>query len=93
MQMFSNVRIRHIVTKESDHCFVLEDLRENLTSTTPRGHKPFRYEDIWQTHVDYDKLVLDSWQKGAGQAGLQGIAQALSSLQGTLAAWGAREFG
>ena len=27
--LFANVKVRHIVAAESDHCFVLADLREN----------------------------------------------------------------
>jgi hypothetical protein len=48
---------------------------------------------VWQTHIDYDKLVLDNWQIGAGQQGLHGVFDALHSLQGKLSTWGAEEFG
>lgn len=91
--MFENIKVRHIVATESDHCFVLAGLRERLGSNLPRGPRPFSYdEDVWQTHIDYDKLVFDKWRRGAGGQGLQGVTQALQLLQGDLASWEAREF-
>jgi hypothetical protein len=58
-----------------------------------RGMKPFRYENVWQTHANYDQLVLANWQKGWDANGLAGVAQALNALQSSLSQWGAKEFG
>src|SRR5437016_4399887 len=48
---------------------------------------------MWQTHVDYDSVVLQNWSRGSGQQGLQGVTDALHLLQGKLSAWVAEEFG
>jgi hypothetical protein len=89
---FEHTRVRHVVSLESDHC--LGDGTSGATvEQRSRGEKPFRYENMWQTHVDYDKLVLDNWQRGAGQHGLHGVVDALHCLQRKLSTWGAQEFG
>src|SRR5207244_88176 len=90
---FEHSRVRHIVSTESDHCFVLVELREESTEQSYRGGKQFRYENMWQSHVDYDNFVTQNWLRGAGQHGLQGVANALRSLQGKLTDWSASEFG
>jgi hypothetical protein len=90
---FAHSRVRHIVSAESDHSFVLVDFSESENDERIRGTKQFRYEDVWQSHADYDQLVLDKWQKGAGQQGLIGVVQALKKVQTNLAEWGAKEFG
>jgi hypothetical protein len=48
---------------------------------------------VWQTDVDYEKLVMNNWLKGPGQNGLQGVVDALQSLQIKLSDFGAKEFG
>jgi hypothetical protein len=69
------------------------DFKKNLAEGRVGGGKQFRYENVWQPHVDYDKLVMDNWQKGAGEGGMRGITQALDGLQTKLSTWGAKEFG
>jgi predicted RNA binding protein with dsRBD fold (UPF0201 family) len=43
--------------------------------------------------VDYDKLVMESWQRNQTNHGLQGVADALNSVQKELELWGLKEFG
>ena len=50
LNMFDNSRVRHIYTPESDHCFIMVDLRDRFTAEPRRGGRQFRYEDVWQTH-------------------------------------------
>ena len=92
-QLFPHTLVRHISTMESDHCFTLVDLRQSVVEPREGRTRQFRCEDIWQTHSEYDSLVLREWHKGAGLNGLQGIMNALNSMQSTLATWGAKEFG
>ena len=72
---------------------MLVQLREHVVTGGRQGAKQFRYEDVWQTHADYDSIVMTNWQKGAGQQGLAGILGALNEMQSSLSAWGAWEFG
>ena len=92
-QIFEYVKVRHICSVESDHCFVLTDFRHQAPSNGSHTSKPFRYENIWQSHADYDNLVADVWRHHCRGAGLASIADTLSTLQGELGACGSREFG
>ena len=68
-QLFGFTSVRHISAVESYHCFARLEFQKQMCDQAARS-KLFRYEHLWQTHVDYDKLVLDSWQKGVGREGL-----------------------
>lgn len=92
LQRFEHSRVRHLSAMESDHCFVMVDIREKAINSG-HGKRQFRYENIWQSHVDYDNLVADVWRRHCRGAGLASIADTLSTLQGELGAWGARGFG
>lgn len=76
---------------ETDHCLVLVDLREKLADSRNRTARQFRYEDVWQTHNEYDQLILDEWQGGARQNGLAGVVHPLNNMQSKLAILGAKE--
>ncbi|KAE8804979.1 hypothetical protein D1007_19000 [Hordeum vulgare] len=85
-------KLKHIGAVESDHCFVMVRIKENADQITGRA-RTFRYEDVWQTHADYDQLILDKWRCGQGGQRLQNVTNALSALQQDLSSWGAKEFG
>lgn len=93
MQLFEHTSVNHINSTTSDHCYVLAELRTIEPNRWPASRRPFRYENIWQSHSQYDQLVMDSWQTGVGQNGLEGVMVALTSIQQTLGSWGDREFG
>ncbi|KAE8804217.1 hypothetical protein D1007_19788 [Hordeum vulgare] len=92
LNLFTSITVRHIGVVESDHCFVMVRLQEYADQRTGRA-RPFRYEDVWQTHADYDQLILDKWRCGEGGQRLLNVAHALSTLQHDLSLWGAKEFG
>ena len=93
LNLFEESRVRHVSSIESDHCFIVIKLREINNHTHNKGVKQFRYENVWQSHADYDDLVNESWQRLNQGQGLAGIACTLSKMQGELGAWGAKEFG
>ena len=88
MQLFEYTTVKHISSVASDHCFVLAELCRDHPNRWPASQRPFRYENVWQTHSDYDKLVLDSCKVGAGQEGLKGVVEAPNSVQSQLGSWG-----
>lgn len=49
-----HTRFRHITSIEYDHCFVVAKIR---------GSKQFCYENVWQTHCDYDDMVCEVWKR------------------------------
>ena len=71
---------------------MIAEIKEVLTDR-PRAKKQFRYENVWQTHTDYDRLVAETWQGIPPTPGLQGIASALGTLQSTLEPWSLKGFG
>uniref|UniRef100_A0A453C055 Endonuclease/exonuclease/phosphatase domain-containing protein n=1 Tax=Aegilops tauschii subsp. strangulata TaxID=200361 RepID=A0A453C055_AEGTS len=91
-QQFQYIRVQHLSSVESDHCFVVAEIKETFKSRS-RAKKQFRYGNVWQTHSDYDRLVSDTWRGIQCGSGLQGIASALGELQATLEPWGPKEFG
>ena len=44
-QLFQHIRVRHLPSVESDHCFVVAEAMETL-SQRPRSKKQFRYENV-----------------------------------------------
>ena len=90
-QKYEHATVRHVCSLESDHCFVVVDLRRHPSNR--HGSKPFRYENIWQSHSDYEQLVTETWRAQVKQPGLLGIMNSLEALQQKLAPWGVREFG
>ncbi|XP_073362819.1 uncharacterized protein [Aegilops tauschii subsp. strangulata] len=90
LQHFELARVRHISAIESDHCFVFVETR---VSVDRRGPRQFRYENVWQSHVDYDRIVADLWRKNHSGQGLASISATLQCMQVELGTWGAREFG
>lgn len=91
-QHFQHIRIRHLPSIESDHCYVVAEIKENMPNNS-RAQKQFRYENVWASHADYDQLVTRTWQQASRGPGLQGIADSLELLKRTLEPWGSREFG
>lgn len=85
--------MKHISSTTSDHYYVLAELRTTEPSRWPASRRPFRYENVWQSHSQYDQLVMNAWQIGASQNGLEGVMAALTSVQKTLGSCGDREFG
>jgi hypothetical protein len=92
LNMFQVVQVKHISVVQSDHCMILTELKKHNTHR-PLGRKAFKYENVWQTHGDYDKVVVDLWQKAERGVGLEGFAKTLSSLQSGLSSWGTATFG
>ncbi|KAE8792398.1 Alanyl-tRNA synthetase [Hordeum vulgare] len=91
LNLFTSITVKHIGAVESDHCFVMAKIRETADQGAGRA-RIFRYEDVWQTHSDYDQLVLDKWRCGQGGQRLQNVSHSLSALQQDLSSWGAKEF-
>jgi hypothetical protein len=77
MQMFPIIKVHHIDLVESDHCLVVAELRIHQAPHMRRSARSFRYEDVWQTHADYGKVVKELWeaaQHGSGISGLMSLS-------------------
>lgn len=78
--MFEESRVRHVSSIESDHCFLVVELREHLDDMNKTGPKQFCYENVWQSHPDYDDFVSESWKRFHQGRGLASIASTLKQL-------------
>lgn len=82
----------HISAVESDHCFVKLEFRTQLHDGSG-GTCQFRYENVWQSHRDYDRMVADWWQRQQRNPDLLGVYNSLNVLRQELEPWGKKEFG
>jgi hypothetical protein len=82
-QLFQVLRVRHINMVQSDHCMLAIEMKKYKQQRFTKGRN-FKYENVWQTHADYDKVVNDLWMKAEKGTGLSGFANSLSSVQSGL---------
>lgn len=73
---------------ESDHYFVVAEFHHHAFANNSYVLKQFRYENMWQSHSDYEQLVTESWRSQHRQPCLHGILDSLGALQRQLAPWG-----
>ena len=57
LELFEYMSVKHISSVESGHCYVMAELKSTLTNGRPRASRAFRYDNVWQSHSDYDKVV------------------------------------
>lgn len=57
LSLFEYSSVKHISSTASDHCYVLAELKSISANAWPRGQHSFRYENVWQAHLDYDEIV------------------------------------
>jgi hypothetical protein len=90
---FSVARVQHVSMVESDHCAVLVRMQRKNKNRSQPGRRCFRYENVWQSHADYDTTVQRLWQENNVEGGLEGISNTLRNMQKGLDGWGAQTFG
>jgi hypothetical protein len=93
LEMFSIQRVQHISMVESDHCAVLVRMQQKDKNLSKPGRRCFKYENVWQSHADYDDTVQWLWQENSGQGGLEGLSNTLRNMQKGLDDWGVKTFG
>lgn len=95
MDRLGGSEVFHLPLTESDHAGLLVEVRnsEPVARAGGRRPKPFRYENMWKTHGEYNEFVNKSWDPGPGRADLSTVANTLSTLQGALKTWDRDVFG
>lgn len=58
---FPNAEVRHLPRVHSDHCPILLDFNPKRPGFFD---KPFRFETMWLSHPDFDKVVMEAWDEG-----------------------------
>ena len=56
--LFPEASVTHLPRTHSDHCPVFLNLCPNIPCTLPR---PFRFESIWFSHMDFMSVVEKAW--------------------------------
>jgi hypothetical protein len=80
LNLFQVVKVKHVSTVESDHCLIVTELQK-YNQQRFAGRRTFRYENVWQTHGDYDKVVAELWHNAEKGTGLEGFAKSLTSVE------------
>lgn len=95
MDRLGGSEVFHLPLTESDHAGLLVEVRnsEPVARAGGRHPKPFRYENMWKTHGEYNEFVNKSWDPGPGRADLSTVANILSTFQGALKTWDRDVFG
>ena len=61
LDLFEFSCVKHITSAESDNFFMLAELRTTPVTGWARPQRSFCYENVWQTHDDYDEMVGNMW--------------------------------
>jgi hypothetical protein len=91
LEMFEASSVTHIQTADSDHCAIHVRVIRSGASHVQGGGKPFRYENLWQRHHQYQDTVAAAWNGGCMSLG--DVNANLGHLQSTLLRWDREDFG
>jgi hypothetical protein len=91
LDLYGDTSITHIQTAESDHCAIKIELMKLGTRQGLSRARPFRYENMWRRHPNYESTVVASW--GEGCRSLVDVNTNLGNLQIVLRRWDKNEFG
>lgn len=86
-------KAQHLSMVESDHCAILIRLKRRDQSSGSKTKRVFRYENVWQTHTEYDQTVEKLWAENVVGGGLKGVMSTLQNMQKGLDKWGDKTFG
>lgn len=79
------------MTEESDHQAILVRALETAPNASRGGDRPFRYEEAWTRHEQYEQMVIEAWEAaGNGGRDLEAVWNKLVSVSGSMQRW-ARE--
>ena len=83
--LFPEASVTHLPRTHSDHCPVFLNLCPNIPCTLPR---PFRFESIWFSHVDFPSVVEKAWATPA-----LNLSITFSIFAALVSAWNKSKFG
>lgn len=96
LNRWGDTSVQHIQLTESDHCALLIQIHASAPSYGRRNggaSRPFRYENMWQRHEEYEAFIQQAWDPGIGASDLCSISNSLTSLQSSLSQWDRDVFG
>ncbi|XP_073367971.1 uncharacterized protein [Aegilops tauschii subsp. strangulata] len=91
--LFPGTEVENIVTEESDHMALVVRVRD-LVTEKPRGDRPFRFEEMWLRHDDYEAMFQRIWGQVQGQHKSPGVVCGrLHEITKEMQRWGRVVFG
>lgn len=89
--IFKNIKVWHVQTTESDHCYlVVECCRGRRRG---RKRRNFKYENMWRRDPSYLRLVEESWGDADAVQNLSQLQSAMGRMQGSFQEWEVSVFG
>lgn len=94
LDLFPETSVEHIITEESDHQALVVRALEMAPRTQRGGERPFRYEEAWTRHEQYESMVAEAWEAaGSGGQNLDDVWKKLSMVTGCMQWWAREVFG
>ena len=90
MDLFPEVRVRHVAMSVSDHCMLMLTLKHKQPQR--RGRKCFFFEAMWTREERCREIVEEAWEPGWVEAEC-GIIDGIKRCQEQLQDWNWKEFG
>ncbi|XP_071679666.1 uncharacterized protein [Lolium perenne] len=85
--------VKHLAsTAMSDHLPILLEL-EPREPREQRHQHVFRYETMWESHSDFDRMLAQAWAVQTEGEPLQALQSKMLDVSGALSVWGKETFG
>jgi hypothetical protein len=85
--------VKHLAAAAtSDHIPILLSL-EPMPASSLKPPPIFRYETMWEAHVDFEQLIKQVWTDGETCFLAQDLKEKLASISNSLTSWGRSTFG
>ena len=88
---FATTRVTNLPRICSDHGPLLS--RCSLAADSRSGGNPFRFQNMWIRHRDFQQVVRNSWNQGVNAEGLLRLQIKLKRLKADLKKWNKETFG
>ena len=94
LSLFPETSVEHLLCEESDHQALLVRMLEMAPQLPGMGDRPFRYEEAWTRHEQYEAMIAEAWGAAStGEEGVTAIWQKLSKMTGSMQRWAREVFG
>lgn len=92
MNLFSNNKVWHIQTTESDHCCLVLECSQ-VWHRGRRRKRRFRYENMWRRDATYVQMVEEAWHAADRPTTMDQLAVNIDQVSTKMQEWGRSIFG
>ncbi|XP_041015535.1 uncharacterized protein LOC121258175 [Juglans microcarpa x Juglans regia] len=90
VELFPDAIVHYLPRTTSDHAPLMIHLKPVALHYGPSA---FKFQQMWVSHVEFKKVVIDTWNGSSGEMGLFGLAGKLKRMKVVLKDWNVRVFG